>query len=249
MSKQGKIDRARRNALKAASLTLSAVLGSAIPQHKASADPGNGNQNGNGNGGNGNHYGWGACFLAGTRLLTENGYCAIEKLVPGDLLVTRLSGVIPIKEVGSFALARERGAWVGPSRPVHVKRNALGENVPAADLWLTASHALLIDGFLVPAGDLVNGSSIVFGTADGQETLHFFHVALARHDVIDANGAPCESLRDPALESCRPLLGFYGARSQVRSRMRSALSVLVDRRQPIDLIRDGLEDRALSLAA
>ena len=43
--------------------------------------------------------------------------------------------------------------------------------------------------------NLVNGTSIVFETADGHDTLDFFHIELARHDVLDAQGAPCELLR------------------------------------------------------
>lgn len=249
MSGNGKFNRARRNALKAASMTLGAVLTSAVPHRKASATPGNGNQNDNGNGGNGNHNGWGgACFLRGTKILTRDGYRPIESLAMGEAVATHFGGPAPIKAIDSFTLRREAGVWIGPSRPVRVKRGALGENMPVVDLCLTASHAVYVDGFLVPAGDLVNGASIVFETADGQEMLDFFHIALDQHDVINADGALCESLRDPAIEPCVPLLGFNGGRSAVRSRVRSALSAIVDRRQPIDLIRDELEDRALALA-
>ena len=188
------------------------------------------------------------CFLRGTQILTRDGYRPIESLAVGEAVVTRFGGMTPIKAIDTFTLGREAGGWVGPSRPVRVKRGALGENMPAVDLCLTASHAVFVDGFLVPAGDLVNGASIVFETADGKDTLDFFHIALEQHDVITADGALCESLRDPAVEPCVPLLGFNGGRSEVRSRLRSAFSLVVDRRQPIDVIRDELEDRALALA-
>jgi hypothetical protein len=236
MSKVGKVNRARRNALKAASLTLGALMATAVPHRHASAK---------------NHYhggGGGACFLRGTQILTRDGYRPIESLAVGAAVATRFGGFTPIKAIDSFTLCREAGAWVGPSRPVRVKRGALGENMPAVDLCLTASHAVFVDGFLTPVGDLVNGASIIYEMADGQQTLDFFHVALEQHDVIDAAGAPCESLRDPAAEPCVPLLGFNGAKSEVRSRVRSALSLIVDRRRPIDIIRDGLEMRAHELA-
>jgi hypothetical protein len=248
MSRNGKIDHARRNALKAASLTLGAILASVVPRRKASAAPGNGNQNGRGNGGHGHHYGWGSCFLRGTQVLTRDGYRPIESLDVGEAVATHFGGLTPIKAINSFTLSREAGAWVGHSRPVRVKCGALGENMPAVDLCLTASHAVFIDGFLVPAGCLVNGISIVFETAEEQEALDFFHIALEQHDVINADGALCESLRHPAVRPCAPLLGFNGGRSEVRSRVRSALSLIVDRRQPIDLIRDEIEGRALELA-
>jgi hypothetical protein len=184
------------------------------------------------------------CFLRGTRIRTEDGYREIETLVAGDRVAAGFAGVAPIQAIDSFTLNRLAGAWLGPSRPVRVKRGALGDNVPAEDLCLTTSHALFVDGYLVPAGDLVNGTSIVFEIAEGQETLDFFHIELAHHDVLDAAGAPCESLRHGSAEPCVPLLGFQGGRSELRSRLRSAASVIVDRRQPIDVIRDTLEERA-----
>jgi len=45
-----------------------------------------------------------------------------------------------------------------------------------------------------------------------------------------------------------PLLSFYGGRDQLRSRLRSAASIVLDRRQPLDVIRDQLEERGLPLA-
>ena len=109
-------------------------------------------------------------------------------------------------------------------------------------LWLLVAA-------LVPVVNLVNGTSIVFETAADRETLDFFHVALARHDVLDAQGAACESWRDPAVEEpCVPMLSFYGGRDELRSRLRSAASLVVDRRQPLDIIRDSLEERGLDLA-
>jgi hypothetical protein len=132
---------------------------------------------------------------------------------------------------------------------VRVKAGALGDNAPSQDLVLTASHSVLTDGVLVPVINLVNGTSIVFDAADGHETLDFFHVALARHDVLDAEGAACESWRDAAVEApCAPMLSFYGGRDELRSRLRSAASIIVDRRQPLDIIRDTLEERGIELA-
>ena len=66
--------------------------------------------------------------------------------------------------------------------------------------------------------------------------------------MLDVQGAPCESLRRPSVEPCLPLLGFNGHRSELRSRLRIALSLAIDRREPLDIIRDTLEERGLELA-
>jgi len=194
---------------------------------------------------NGNCPGNRPCFLRGTRILTDRGYRPIEMLAAGDRVAARFAGLAAIGRMDSFTLCRSgpRREWLGPSRPVRLKRGALGDGMPSADLCLTASHAVFVDGYLVPVGDLVNGASIVFEAAEGRATLDFFHIELARHDVLDAAGAPCESLRHPADQPCAPLLGFHGRRSELNSRLRSAAALLVDRRQPIDLIRDALETR------
>jgi hypothetical protein len=229
MTNAVKINRARRNLLKLAGTTAAAIIGATGPAKAW-------------------HWPPGSCFLRGTQVRTVDGYRAIETLAAGDGVATRFAGFAPIKAVDVFTLDRVAGKWIGPSRPVRVKRNALGENMPAQDLCLTAAHAVVVGDVLVPVVNLVNGTSIVFERAEGHESLDFFHIELARHDVLEVQGAACESLRRPGVEPCLPLLSFNGHRSELRSRLRSALSVVVDRRQPLDIIRDTIEERGLELA-
>ena len=77
--------------------------------------------------------------------------------------------------------------------------------------------------------------------------LEYYHIKLQSHDVIYAEGAPCETLAESA-DHFVPVLSFTGSRSKMKSHLRSALSPLVDRREKIDIIRDRLEDRALTMA-
>jgi Hint domain len=55
-------------------------------------------------------------------------------------------------------------------------------------------HALLIDDVLVAAGNLINGTTITRYDASELAELEFFHIKLELHDVIYAEGAPCETL-------------------------------------------------------
>lgn len=252
MTKSSKIDRSRRNLLKAASLVGGALVATAAPRGAAQAQgwPGGGgwgNRGGRDNHGGGHNGDNHSCFQRGTLIDTADGYRPIETLMAGELLPTRFSGMVAIKAVTSFSMARPGagGNWPAKSRPVVVKRGALGDDLPSADLCLTESHAIFKDGFLVVVGDLVNGVSISFEPVEGLGILEFFHVELDEHDVIYANGAPCESLREETVEACVPVLGFNGGRGHLTSRLRSAASVIVDFRRPIDIIRDELEERVL----
>ncbi|OJU34895.1 MAG: hypothetical protein BGN99_25120 [Alphaproteobacteria bacterium 65-37] len=118
----------------------------------------------------------------------------------------------------------------------------------------------------MPVGDLINGTTITLDDADEFDVLEYFHIKLEAHDVIEAQGAPCESLLE-ILEAdamfdeyigkygaaktkvmpCAPILSFNGGRNEVKSRLRSAASVWMDRRQQLDVIRDRLEERGIAL--
>jgi hypothetical protein len=256
LSKIQKIDRARRNTLKAASLVFGAVVATGALHKLASAAPGNngnrgnnGNNGNNGNGGNGGNNPGGNCFARGAQIRTRESYRPIENLAAGDEVAVRFGGFAPIKAMAGLTLNSVSGKWVGESNlPVLVRCGALGENSPTADLCLTALHSVYVDGFLMQVGDLVNGTSIIFEAADGRDGLDFFNIELDGHDILDVQGAFCESLYRAETERCAPLLRFTGGRSQLRSRMRSVASLVIDRRQPIDIIRDKLEERGVGFA-
>ena len=133
-------------------------------------------------------------------------------------------------------------------------------------MYVTKEHALLLDSILVTAGSLINGTTITLYNAIEYDELEFFHIKLARHNAIYAEGIPCETLRNfdesavnfteylrrygpPATQEapCAPLLSCTGARREIKSRLRSAISPWIDRRQKLDIIRDELEERGIAV--
>jgi hypothetical protein len=132
------------------------------------------------------------CFLAGTLIGTPSGETPIEHLAVGDLVHT-MSGVRPIVWIGTGQVLATRGQR-SAATPVIVRKGALGDNVPHHDLRVTRAHALGIDGALIPAEFLVNHRSILWD--DRAQEVALYHVELATHDVLLANGAPAESYRD-----------------------------------------------------
>jgi T5SS/PEP-CTERM-associated repeat protein len=133
------------------------------------------------------------CFLAGTLIRTPRGDRPVETLAVGDEVLTWGGEVQPLTWIGEGRVLATRGRRTAAT-PVIVRRGALGENCPAADLRVTKGHGFLIDGALVPVEYLVNHRSIVWD--DHAQEVHLYHLELPRHDVLVANGAPAESYRD-----------------------------------------------------
>jgi hypothetical protein len=209
------------------------------------------------------------CFLKGTMVRTITGERKVEDLAIGDLLPTHFNGIQPVQWIGRYNFTRSDASrpWVRDVLPIRIARSALAPNVPHSDLYLTQLHAVFVDGELVRVGSLVNGATIALHEADELSELEYYHIKLQSHDIIYAQGTPCETLLDvyesavnfveylrmygapsePA-QPCIPVLSFYSNRSKMKSHLRSALSPLVDRREKIDLIRDRLEERALTMS-
>ena len=208
------------------------------------------------------------CFLKGTTIRTADGDRKIEDLALGDLLPTIFGGISPIQWIGRYRFKRSDPTkpWVKDVLPIRVAPSALGPDTPQTDLYVTQQHALLIDGVLVAAGNLINGTTITRFDAGEFDELEFFHIKLELHDVIYAAGAPCETLLNvdenaanfaeylrqhgpPITQAvpCAPLLSLNGSRSEIKSCFRSAISPWYDRRQTADIIRDILDARGIAL--
>ena len=133
------------------------------------------------------------CFCAGTLIRTERGEVAVEQLAIGDRVVTVSGALRPIVWIGTRRYAG-RFLRANPAvQPVCLHAGSLGEGVPTRDLHISPLHALWIDGLLIPAGVLVNGTTI---TRERVDTVAYFHIELASHDVLLAEGAPAESFLD-----------------------------------------------------
>lgn len=253
------VERTRRNIIRGSAVLAVAALASVSKMSPASANCGNDKPVGKGCTSN--------CFLKGTTIRTINGDRKIEDIAAGDLLPAVFGGVSSVQWIGRYPLKKSDPSkpWARDALPVRIARSALAPNVPHADLYLTGGHYLFIDGLLIPVGNLINGASITRDERDGDE-LEFFHIKLERHDVIYAEGTPVETLlrvdegavnfadyfrrygmAETEEAPCAPRISYGGGRGEFKSRVRSAMSPWLDRRQPLDVIRDRLEERGLAL--
>jgi hypothetical protein len=133
------------------------------------------------------------CFLAGTRLLTEHGEVAVERLAVGDLVQTEDGGLAPVRWIGHRRVDANRHPRADDVWPIRVRENAFGMGRPHRDLWLSPDHAVFAEGVLIPIRYLRNGTTIV---QSRRSPVVYFHVELLHHDVVLADGLPCESYLD-----------------------------------------------------
>ncbi|SOB99435.1 Hint domain-containing protein [Rhodobacter maris] len=162
------------------------------------------------------------CFEQNTLVATPSGPRAVASLIPGDSILTQDHGPQPLHWIGRFEMAGQ-----GRAMPVRIEAGVLGNERP---LLLSRQHRVLLHDpdageVLVPAAALLNGATV---RLQPMERVSYVHLLCIRHEIIRAEGSPCETLllkrttagwlamgqvagRAPELgglaqEPCRPLL-------------------------------------------
>lgn len=154
------------------------------------------------------------CFLEGTRILTPAGEVPVEALRIGDRVLGADGAARPVLWIGRQAKVPP---FADPLRdhPVEIAAGALAPGVPARPLRLSPDHALLLDGCLVQAGALVNGTTIRrMARAELGARFTYFHVETEDHALVLAEGAAAETFVDNAsrlrFDNAAEYLALYG---------------------------------------
>ena len=136
------------------------------------------------------------CFYPGVQIATPMGEVSVETLRAGDLVTTVDGGIEPIRWMGRQTVST---LFADPLRvlPVRIRAGALGDQAPSRDLLVSPDHALLIDGVLIHAGALVNGSTITREN-NVPEIFTYWHIELANHALVFAEGVAAETFIDNA---------------------------------------------------
>jgi cyclophilin family peptidyl-prolyl cis-trans isomerase len=133
------------------------------------------------------------CFAASTRIATSRGEVSVEALRVGDEVSTQLGGPARINWLGHRRIDCHRHIKPQSVWPVRIRVGAFAPGQPARDLFLSPEHAVFVDGILIPIRHLINGRTIL---QEAREKISYWHVELERHDVICAEGLPCETYLD-----------------------------------------------------
>ena len=137
------------------------------------------------------------CFLENTLISVRNSdLVPVQKLKIGDEVLTSKGTYEKILWIGRQTI---NNTMFTDSRhaPVCISAGALGDNLPLADLYVTPSHGMIIDGLVINAAALVNDSTIRFvPLSEMKSEFTYYHIETANHDEIYANGSLAETFID-----------------------------------------------------
>jgi len=207
------------------------------------------------------------CFLRGTAIMTVAGEVRIEDLRIGDLVETVAGAARAVKWIGRQTFRKNGSSWPESVVPIRIARHALDRQTPHRDLYLSANHALFIDGVFIRVKELVNGRSIAPALPSGLETIEYFNIVLDTHEAVLAEGAPAETylLGTDNYESFTnfveferlypaeqrlpmtpfaPIVGYEGGREHLEALLRMGASCLVPVRDPIQEAYERIAARA-----
>ena len=143
------------------------------------------------------------CYLKGTLIFTDQGYIPIENIKVGDNVVTK-GKIMNYTHIDKDAdLQVEPVIWIGKfkvvdlntkSRPICIEKDALDQNYPFRDVYVSPGHSLLLNGKIVVASRLINRKNIY---QDRQcQTVEYYHLECKDHYAIYANGILAETYFD-----------------------------------------------------
>lgn len=143
------------------------------------------------------------CFAAGTMILTATGEKPIEMLQVGDLLQTADHGLRPIRWIGRATVSADRIRSEPDLAPISIAASAMAPGLPQRPLRLSPQHRVLLrssvaarmygsDEVLCPIKFAVKRAGVEADPQPG-DTL-YIHLLMDAHEVIFAEGLPCESL-------------------------------------------------------
>ena len=135
------------------------------------------------------------CFASGTLIATPDGECAVEALSIGDDILTADGRITKVKWIGVQDFTLPVNMRHGePRAPVVIAAGTLGTHT---DLCISADHGMIVDGLVINAGALVNGTTVKYlPVSEMPAQFTYYHVETENHEVILANGAAAESFID-----------------------------------------------------
>ena len=143
------------------------------------------------------------CFTPGTRIATQKGEVAVERLQPGDKVFTRDNGVQALRWVGKRELTPDEMRAHPEFQPVLIRKGALGKDLPERDMLVSPQHRMLVTSDL--AAVMFDEREVLIAAKhltglDGVDqvqtgSVSYLHLMFDQHEVVLADGAWSESFQ------------------------------------------------------
>jgi hypothetical protein len=142
------------------------------------------------------------CFAKGTMIQTTNGPLPVETLAIGDKIMCGDGTSRRIRWFSERYISEDEMLENPDFRPICIRKDALGDNVPNQDLVVSPQHRVLLSDWraellfgaaevLVPAVHLADDKNI---TRDHQaKDVTYYHFMFDEHQTVWSNGLESES--------------------------------------------------------
>ena len=143
------------------------------------------------------------CFTPGVHIETPQGPRAIETIAVGDMVTTLDRGYQPVRWIGRRTINGDTLLTTDRLRPIRIRKGALGQGLPRADLVVSPQHRMLVSSPIVRrmfgVDEIVVAAKKLIGLPgierdDRCDIVTYIHILLDNHEILFANGAPAESL-------------------------------------------------------
>lgn len=138
------------------------------------------------------------CFLAGTKIATPTGFVKIEDLKIGDEINTLNGNTAKVRF--NFIQVKTAHSFSGKKHyPIKISANALAQNRPSEDLYVTPEHAIYFAELAIfaEASTLINGISI-YQLQEMPAYFTYYHILCNNQEIIFAENTPAETFIDNA---------------------------------------------------
>lgn len=142
------------------------------------------------------------CFAGATRIATPFGAKVAREISVGDMVETD-RGPKTVKWVGHRTVNQQDIEFEKAFLPIKITAGALGKGLPKADLWISRQHRILVsspvcqrlfkEAEVLVAAIRLTALPGIFIDKETKE-IDYIHFLFDEHEVVYAEGAPCESL-------------------------------------------------------
>lgn len=145
----------------------------------------------------------GVCTGANVR--TPFGARRIEMVRPGDLIVTRDNGLLPVKMIWKHTVSAVELAKSPDLAPICLSPRAIGPMMPTRPLRIAPGHMALIPGYRI--ADVADNMSYLMSidavaapndaayVDRSDEEITYYNLIFEDHQIFCVDGLPIESLR------------------------------------------------------